>query len=108
MTKITKGYFRKHQLGFINPLSGFPNDFHRSKGPCSGGLPKKIEVGEDFSLQYWYGENWLSENVLRVGVVDSFNRKHWCRRSDVRRVKKTYMADKAAGKLAKEDRAVPG
>jgi hypothetical protein len=99
IVQVGNGIFTKRELGVI------PNEFYRSQGPFSGGLPKKIEVGEEFSLRYWYGENWLTENVIRVGVVDSFNNKHWCRRSDVKGVKKTYMADKAAGKLAKQDRA---
>jgi hypothetical protein len=100
--QVHNGLFRKPRIGLINPLSNFPNDFETARGPFSGGLPKKIEVGEEFSLQYWYGENWLDENVLNVGVFDSFNRKHVCFRTNVRQVQKTYLKDKAAGKLAKD------
>jgi hypothetical protein len=99
--EIYNGLFRRARIGLINPMSNFPHDFEATHGPFSGGLPKKIEVGGQFSLHYWYGESWLDQKILCVGVVDSFNRKHRCRRSDVRRVQKEYLKDKAAGKLAK-------
>jgi hypothetical protein len=101
IVQINKGRFRKPKLGLLKPLSNFPLDFNSTLGPFSGGLPKKIEVGEEFSLKYWYGKNWLEKNISRVGVVDNFNRYHWCRQSDLRRVKNEYAKDKAAGKLAK-------
>jgi hypothetical protein len=60
-------------------------------------------MGEEFSLKYWYGENWLDKRISRVGVFDSFNRKHVCSQKDVRRVLKEYLKDKAAGKLARPE-----
>jgi len=101
--EIYNGLFRGARIALINPLSNFPYDFETTRGPFSGGLPKKIEVGEQFSLHYWYGENWLDEKILRVGVWDSFNRKHVCPRSYLREVQKRYLEDKAAGKLAKAE-----
>jgi hypothetical protein len=97
------GLFRRPKIGLIQPLANFPLNIKDTNGPFSGGLPKKIEVGHEFSPKYWYGENWLEKNILNIGVVDSFNRKHFCRRSDIKRVKKEYFKDKAAGKLEKEE-----
>jgi hypothetical protein len=101
--EMYNGLFRRPRIGLINPLSNFPYDFKTTQGPFSAGLPKKIEVGEQFSLHYWYGENWLDKKDLRVGVFDSFNRKHLCPRSHVRQVQRQYLEDKAAGKLAKAE-----
>jgi hypothetical protein len=101
--EIYNGPFRRAQIGLINPLSNFPNDLNTTRGPFSGGLPRKIEVGEQFSLHYWYGQSWLDEKVLRIGVLDTFNTKHVCARRYVREVKKHYLDDKAAGKLGKDE-----
>jgi hypothetical protein len=49
------------------PLSNFPLDLKSTMGPFSGGLPKKLEVGEEFSLKYWYGKNWMDERP--TGIV---------------------------------------
>jgi hypothetical protein len=102
--QISKGLLRRRGLALLNPLSDFRSDMKKTLGPFSGGLPKKLEVGEEFSLKYWYGMNWLDERVVRVGVRDSFNRMQWCRRRDIRRVTRRYLEDKTAGKLAKLER----
>jgi hypothetical protein len=43
-----KGLFRRPGIGLLNPLSNFPFDFQATRGPFSGGLPKKIEWVKNF------------------------------------------------------------
>jgi len=38
--------------GMLNPLEGFPLLTDLTKGPFSGGLPKKLAVGESFSVYF--------------------------------------------------------
>jgi len=53
-------------------------------GPFSGGLPKKIEVGEQFSAYFVADHEALAESDFdRIGFVDTFNRLHWAPKSDL-------------------------
>jgi len=97
--RCRRGWLARSSLGLINPLSHFPHDLKSTQGPFSGGLPKKLDVGEEFALKYWYGKNWIDEKPTAIGVRDSFGRVHWCGRRDVREAQKHYDKDKAAGIL---------
>jgi hypothetical protein len=97
--RFSRGWFARSSLGMINPLSDFPHDLKSTRGPFSGGLPKKLDVGEESSLKYWHGKNWMDENPIGIGVRDSFGRLHWCSRRDIREARKHYEKDKADGKL---------
>jgi hypothetical protein len=97
--RMRRSLFSRPRIGLINPLSNFPLDSRTTQGPFSGGLPKKLEVGEEFSLKYWYGKNWMDECPTGIGVRDSFNRVHWCSRADIREAKRHYDKDKVDGKL---------
>jgi hypothetical protein len=104
--RMGRGWFKRPELGFINPLSNFPHNLMHTQGPFSGGLPKKLEVGEEFSLKYWYGKNWMDEKPTAIGVRDTFGRFHWCSRTNIREAAKRYEKDKADGKLPVDDEAM--
>jgi hypothetical protein len=100
LAQTDEGFFRRRRFGLIQPLTSFLMDPKHTSGPFTG-LPKKLEVGEEFSLKYWYGESSFIGNprILRVGVRDSFGRLHWCRRSDVKKARKHFLDDEREGKL---------
>lgn len=75
----------------LNPYSGYPYDLS-SQGPYSGGLPKKLAVGEEFSLYFPVAREWFEkERFVDFGVNDTFNRLHWAPRRQVRNTRKDVL-----------------
>ncbi len=76
---------RGSRWAVTNPMSA--PDVHKSSGPFSGGLPKKLAVGEQFILYFPLSaaKAWLAEaKFTDFGVSDVFGRYHWCPRSNVK------------------------
>lgn len=95
---------RKKRRGLINPLRDISASIEHTDGPFTN-LPKKIDVGEEFSLRFWSGENsFLEEEVDRVGVIDTFGRHHWCACRHVKKVQAEYFKMRDAGDLPKLSR----
>jgi hypothetical protein len=75
----------KRQIGLLNPLNNFPNETNSSIGPFGGGLPKKVDVGEEFSAFLTFQHEALrDEPLVDVGFADTFGRFHWAPRKSVR------------------------
>ncbi|MBO0140222.1 hypothetical protein JZX87_03450 [Agrobacterium sp. Ap1] len=78
----------KFQHMILNPLHNFPAQKDYTLGPFSGGLPKKIQVGEDFAAYFVIlHEGLRDENIVDVGFVDTFGRNHWAPRKSVAKVR---------------------
>lgn len=89
-----KGWYRRvyrFDFGLLNPLEGFPTRMDHTVGPFSGGLPKKLTVGETFSSYFSRKVDWFENKVWGVGFSDSFGRNHWCSRQDVKKVRDTVL-----------------
>ena len=57
-------------------------------GLFAGGLPKKLAVGESHSSFFPHNaQSFGRENLKSVGFLDNFDRTHWAKRSDIRKVK---------------------
>src|SRR5258708_5339368 len=97
---MKKKLFRKPLFALLNPLSDFPADRATSQGPFSGGLPKRIDVGEQFtSYLIPDHEGLASSGITHVGFNDTFGRNHWCRKAHVARaLPEIRAACDAAGK----------
>lgn len=79
---------RKGRIGVLNPLSNFPNDMTSGSGPFSGGLPKKISTGEQFSVYFPVSKRWFTEKDLNsFGFSDTFGRYHWCHKTQAKKFK---------------------
>ncbi len=66
--------FAEHAI--LKPHTSFPynmEDFH----PFGGGLPKKLAVGEEFSVYLSSKLNWPKRYHVLVGFVDTFGRNHF-------------------------------
>jgi hypothetical protein len=89
------GSWLHKEYGSINPIDGDPAALKpTSSGPFSGGLPAKLEAGEEKSFYFPYEQSCLmSARPLLVGVLDSYRRKNWCRRSDITNIAKAYKKD---------------
>jgi hypothetical protein len=65
----------------LNPLPRFPNypgEFDVTTGPFAGGLPKKVEVGDQFAVYFVPDHAGLARDEIdRVGFSDTFGRTHW-------------------------------
>ena len=86
---------RAKSYGLLNPIHGDPAALNPiGIGPFGGGLPSKIDAGETKSFYFPYEKDGLlKESLVRVGVGDTYQRLTWCRRSDMRKVYRTYQGD---------------
>jgi hypothetical protein len=81
---------RRRKLGLINPIHDLAEP-HLPMGPFAGGLPKRIEVGETFSLHFPFDAGgWLATDVARIGVRDTFSRFHWAARKQMKTVQAAH------------------
>lgn len=83
----------------FNPLHNFPVELDRTLGPFSGGLPKKIAVGESFSSYFvLLHKGFRDEPIIDVGFCDTFDRNHWAPRREVQKaieaVKEAYASNR--------------
>ena len=95
--KNWRGLYNRHyrrQYGILNPLEDFPHRLDHSIGPFSGGLPKKIAIGEPFSSHFPRQVDWFKPKRVRIGFSDSFGRNHWCSKGDVEKIVKDRDEDK--------------
>lgn len=94
--RARRSYFKKLQHLILNPLHNFPVELDRTLGPFSGGLPKKIGVGEDFSAYFvLLHQGFRDEPIVDVGFSDTFGRSHWAPRKDVRKAIKAVKEEYA-------------
>ena len=76
-------------------------DSNTSSGPFSGGLPKKLVVGEQFSVFFpgSAAKEWVKEDKLSdYGFCDTFGRNHWCSKREIKEFEK--QASSQANQLA--------
>jgi hypothetical protein len=75
------------RYGLLNPLPHFPEypgQFQNTSGPFGGGLPKKVEIGEQFTVYFVPDHEALaSGRVDRIGFTDTFGQLHWAPRRDL-------------------------
>lgn len=84
--------------GVLNPLQDWPHKQNHTDGPFSGGLPKKLEVGDSFTIYLTLQlDDLLNGKLDRIGFVDTFGRRHWCTTDEVVTVRKKSLAEAPAG-----------
>lgn len=77
---------KRTPIAILNPYRDYPNDLSGA-GPFGGGLPKKMEVGEQFSVYFPVERSWfIEEKLAKFGFNDTFGRLHWCSQKDVKRI----------------------
>lgn len=74
-------------VGLLNPLPGFPmypGQYEYAAGPYAGGLPKKVEVGDQFTTYFVPDHETLAGNDVKfIGYSDTFGRIHWAPKKDL-------------------------
>lgn len=89
---VAKNRRKPNSLGLLNPLPRFPNypgEFEVTSGPFGGVLPKKVEVGEQFSAYFIPDHDSLAQDdVIRIGFSDTFGRIHWAPKKDLIKARK--------------------
>jgi len=59
--------------------------------PLSGRLPAPLEAGEKVDLTFRFGPDlFLIGDFNQLGILDTFGRVHWCRKSEYRRAQQDY------------------
>jgi hypothetical protein len=77
------------QYGVLFPLHNYPIVKDATIGPFGGGLPKKLEVGEQFSVKFTPGHPEIADETWsHIGFDDTFGRTHWASRRDLRETRK--------------------
>jgi hypothetical protein len=84
-------WFSDKSYGLLNVLPRLPEstDYEMEYddlggGPFAGGLPKKVAIGETFSVYLVPDHETLARgDYHRVGFDDSFGRMHWASRGDI-------------------------
>ncbi|TFZ59790.1 hypothetical protein E4V01_07520 [Methylorubrum sp. Q1] len=93
-------YFRRNwQYGFLN---SFENpEIPTGSGIYSGGLPKKLAVGDKIEVYLTpLHEALRDKKIIDVGFIDIFGRYLWAPRSDVRKARdsvKAHFAEQTQG-----------
>ena len=103
--KPRKWFQRKKEIASLNPLEGFPARMDHSNGPFSGGLPKKLAVGEQFSAYFPVTKDWFTkDNLIDFGFCDTFGRNHWCPRKQGKNLKERVvsMSDRQTSEIRRE------
>ena len=61
---------------------------HDNEIPYSGKLPADLEVTEEITLLFNWPPKFLSseQTIARIGIIDSFDRKHWASKKDLNKV----------------------
>ena len=92
-----KWFVRKPRYGILNPLEGFPTVQNHTHGPFSGGLPKKLAVGEQFSAYFPITVEWFTgdKDLVRFGFHDTFGRNHWCSRKNAKELRARVLEEQA-------------
>lgn len=80
----TKKFMRKRKVVLILPAGNISSANPTSDGPFTGGLPKKLAVGEVFSVHFPVSKNWRDECLTKFGFHDLYGRIHWCSRKVTR------------------------
>lgn len=84
----------KTEHAMINPIQNFPLQPYQSLGPFSGGLPKKLLVGESHVLRFPYeAQSFLAVPFRKIGAVDTFGRHHWAPSKQVRSVRAQFTTE---------------
>lgn len=84
-------WLKEKGYGILNVLPGIPahslelgDELDLGSGPFAGGFPKKIGVGEEFSVYLIPDHETLARgDYQRIGFDDSFGREHWAPRRDI-------------------------
>jgi hypothetical protein len=73
-----------HRFSVLNPLHNYPVMNDHTVGPFGGGLPKKLEIGEQFSVYLIPDHETLARgDYQRIGFDDTFGSLHWARRRHI-------------------------
>lgn len=88
LVRRKRRWLRRSGFGLLNPLISAS---HRdSSGPFSGGLPKTVVVGENFSVYLVPNHTGLAANDYdRIGFDDTFGRHHWAPTAQIIKARKS-------------------
>jgi hypothetical protein len=74
---------KSDRYGLLNPLYDYPMRSNHVIGPFGGGLPKKVGVGEQFTVYLVPDHEYLAKgDYQHIGFTDTFGRYHWAKRID--------------------------
>jgi hypothetical protein len=86
---------RNTRLAVMQPYDD--PDSKTTSGPFSGGLPKKVAVGEQFAVHFPVTKGWAEKDIDRYGFSDTFGRYHWCARRTAKEFHAALLKEGATG-----------
>jgi hypothetical protein len=88
-------WWEKKKYGILNPIEGNPaHPDPATSGPFSAGLPLRIDAADTKTFYFPHrADGFLSKKLQRIGVLDTYNRYHWCQRRAMKRVMERFRRD---------------
>jgi hypothetical protein len=89
LVMFARTLIKKKRHAILRALPGIPSsrleyEIAAAAGGTSGGLPKKLAVGEEFSIYLIPDHESLAKGDYQaIGFYDSFGREHWAPRRDI-------------------------
>ncbi len=86
---FARTFIKEKRYGILNGLAGLSAsaldyEIAVGAGPSTGGLPKKLTVGEEFSVYFVADHERLAKGDYQaIGFYDSFGREHWGPRRNI-------------------------
>jgi hypothetical protein len=100
-------WLKRNEYSLLVPLHDYPMRRDHGIGPFGGGLPKKIEVGEQFSVYFPPDAEALADDEFdQIGFTDTFGRHHWAPKKqlmEVQRRVRAYIAERGQGQAPPPD-----
>ena len=83
---------RKEGHGILVAYNSYPDDLS-ANSISSGGLPKKLDIGETFELYFPVNPTFMAtKEVSAIGVRDTLSRLSWVSRQNMNRLRKQFGA----------------
>lgn len=86
---FARSFIKEKRYAILSGLPGVPSsildyEIARSAAPSTGGLPKKLAVGEEFSVYFVPDHESLAKGDYQaIGFYDSFGQEHWAPRRNI-------------------------
>ncbi|MGH6811021.1 MAG: hypothetical protein ACREDM_01300 [Methylocella sp.] len=81
-----KKLFRRRRVGIIIPAQNILSS-NPSAGPFT---PKKLAIGEKFSVHFPILKQWQDDGLVKFGFHDLYLRNHWCSAKSTRSFLKQF------------------
>lgn len=96
---VPERFWLRGQNAIVNPVSSILTP-DIAAGPITGGLPKKLAVGESFDLFFPHEAEFARMRMSRFGITDAFGRFHGAPRKQLQATRKELVEEYGEGRAS--------